>query len=841
MVGGVYTGHTRAFALPAFAAALAIGGCDGPRTPRPPTEVFLFPPTATDIQEAADRTVTVTVRAHPTPRGSLLVPLEFSGSATRDHDYAVSADMVTIPTHSASVDIRIDVYRDFDAEDDETIVISLGNIEGNATPGSQARVELNVVDGGGAAVDKSAADEGRAIAVFPSHYVITGDSIEFGAIVLPPLLQGPGPHRLIVEYSTDLNFDTGMQSLAVVDLPAVDPSMQFFPEIHEFSLPLSGLLPNESYHIGMYVNELPRLTRTGVSAGKVVLTESGVVFSFATDADGNVMTRCAAPVRTPDATAGDPLFDRQWHLRNTGQTAFAANPGIPGADLRMSDAIRDGLDGDGVILAVVDTGLEICHPDLAANVEAGKSFNFGFETSAGSSPTDPFNHDILGDHGTSVAGIAAAVAYNGLGGRGVAPGVELRGFNVGAVLFADYEMQMFSSLGASSREPDSASVDIFNMSFGSEVPSGNAADDFVALMKMGTGELRSGRGALYVKSAGNEFSFCRPQHPLNAEVGCAGANSDPDNNLPYLIVVGAFNADDVKSSYSSAGANLWVVAPGGEIDMQHPGIITTDQAGVGAGFSLLDAGLSADGPPPDADGDYIASFGGTSAAAPATAGAIAILLGVNPDLTWRDVKHILAGSARKIDPEIGAVRAAFNGTPHVLQHAWHTNAAGYSFHNWYGFGAVAVDAAVSIAETHTPDSLGEFVESEWFEAAGIGAAPLAIPDNDGAGVTHSLDVAGLPDWANLEAVVLEIRIDHDYASDLGVELISPAGTVSVLNTPFNAVLRGHPGLRDWQLMSNAFYGEPPNGNWTVKVVDLAENDVGELSSWRLRFYYGDHP
>lgn len=95
--------------------------------------------------------------------------------------------------------------------------------------------------------------------------------------------------------------------------------------------------------------------------------------------------------------------------------------------------MRLGRNGAGAILAIVDTGLEICHPDLAANIEEGKSFNFG--VAAGSSITDPFNHNTLGDHGTSVAGVAAAVADNGLGGRGVAPGVQLRGFNVGAESF----------------------------------------------------------------------------------------------------------------------------------------------------------------------------------------------------------------------------------------------------------------------------------------------------------------------------------------------------------------------------------------------------------------------
>ena len=137
--------------------------------------------------------------------------------------------------------------------------------------------------------------------------------------------------------------------------------------------------------------------------------------------------------------AGDPLFSQQWHLQNTGQSGLAENPGSPGADLQMAAAIAEGRDGDGVKLAIVDTGLEICHPDLAANVEAGKSFNFLFETSAGALPTDPFNHEILGDHGTSVAGIAAAVANNGLGGRGVAPGVELRGFNIGAYFCGGYQ------------------------------------------------------------------------------------------------------------------------------------------------------------------------------------------------------------------------------------------------------------------------------------------------------------------------------------------------------------------------------------------------------------------
>ena len=42
-------------------------------------------------------------------------------------------------------------------------------------------------------------------------------------------------------------------------------------------------------------------------------------------------------------------------------------------------------------------------------------------------------------------------------------------------------------------------------------------------------------------------------------------------------------------------------------------------------------------------------------------------------------------------------------------------------------------------------------------------------------------------------------------------------------------------------MSNAFYGENPNGAWTIHVADLAAADTGSLTGWRLRFYYGEHP
>ena len=830
-------------ACTATARAVAVGvtvcvtlsGCNEPNRPAVPPTVSLTASTDA-VEEADSRTVQVGVQLDSPAASGVTVRLDFAGTATRGRDYAVSADAVVVTPNALSASVDIEVYRDFDAEGDETVTAMVAGVEGNARVAGPRSVTFTILDGESATVNKAPPEDGAPeLALLPFFFGVTEEAVVLVVSALNASTDGR-PAMLVAEWATDIGFTTDVQSLGVVEvLPNDDPFDFLLGGLHEFVLPLDRLAPNRSYFVRAYLGDAPPDLESGEGV------ENLFVQGFATTADGHVRTRCEAPGRTPGAAGTDPLFAEQWHLVNTAQTAFSNRSGTAGADLRMSGAIGAGHNGAGVKLAIVDTGLEICHPDLAANTAAGGSFNFAHATTPGAVSTDPFNHSILGDHGTSVAGVAAAVANNGFGGRGVAPEVTLVGFNLGMAVDEDPEPALFRSLGGSRSDPDSASVDIFNMSFGTELPAENASEDYVRLMKMGTTQLRSGLGALYVKAAGNEFELCHRTHPLNREIGCIAANADPEQNLPYLIAVGAFNADDVKSSYSSTGSNLWVVGPGGEDGVERPAMITTDQAGTEAGFGLIAEGPLTTQHPLNRDGDYVSAFGGTSSASPAVAGAIAVVLGVNPNLTWRDVKHILAVTARKIDPTRTEVRAAFNGTPYVAQHAWQTNAAGHDFHNWYGFGAVDVDAAVALATGYAPGSLGTFVESSWFETGADGTLPLAIPDADGAGASATVDVTGLPETADIEAVVLEIDVEHTDAFDLGITLRSPAGTASVLNPPFNAVLEDFPGLRDWQLLSNAFYGENPNGVWTVHVADLAEQDTGRLTAWRLRFYYGEHP
>ena len=96
----------------------------------------------------------------------------------------------------------------------------------------------------------------------------------------------------------------------------------------------------------------------------------------------------------------DTLFDDQWHLLNTGQ-----NGGIPGEDANVV-AAWDLVTGEGVVLGVIDDGLQYDHPDLVDNYRADISYDYG------QGDTDPSPVWTDDNHGTAVAGVAAAVGNN---------------------------------------------------------------------------------------------------------------------------------------------------------------------------------------------------------------------------------------------------------------------------------------------------------------------------------------------------------------------------------------------------------------------------------------------
>ncbi|MGF1739263.1 S8 family serine peptidase [Photobacterium satsumensis] len=553
----------------------------------------------------------------------------------------------------------------------------------------------------------------------------------------------------------------------------------------------------------------------------------------------------------PDLPPGDPLFVHQWHMRNTGQTGFSQTAGTPGQDMNLWLTHLLGIHGVGVNVSIIDDGLEIAHPDLAANIRPG-SWDLV------NNDSDPTPENQTDTHGTSVAGLTAAVGWNGLGGRGVAPRAGLKGFNW---LKSQTVEGWLMSHGAA---PNTEDVRVFNQSYGYSpvfpIPYDLANDTKLALEEQVyehvTRNSNQKRGSIFVKSAGNSYQYfygwlgtdigaayvlpgdffdADRQGPANEGLPMQDSNLTPTKSSYWNTVVSALNADGGLSSYSTVGASVFVSAPGGEYGTASPAMVTTDLTGCDAGRNSVAYTQNAlhGGTELDPNCDFRGTMNGTSAAAPNTSGAVALLMSANPALNWRDVRHILASTATKTDPDHVGVPLAFTQSSGDIANyqaipGWQTNAAGHDFHNFYGFGRVNIDDAVMMALQYQ-QPLPPLQVTEWRTTD----ANTSIPDASLEGASSEM---AYPASLVVESVQITLDLDHQRMNDLAVELISPAGTRSVVLSPRSGLVGQSLdstviGFNQQLLLSHQFYGENAQGQWQLVVRDTNQ----ETSRWLAYF------
>ncbi|WP_394224937.1 S8 family serine peptidase [Pseudoalteromonas spongiae] len=608
---------------------------------------------------------------------------------------------------------------------------------------------------------------------------------------------------------------------------------------------------------------------------------------------------------------GDPLAKHQWHLRNTGQKAFALSDEmkqglidlyvndlgimteeeataywdaefadaearylVAGEDIKAVEAYKQGVTGAGVTAVVVDSGLEIRHEDLAPNVLPNRSLNL---VQGALDKTDPTSPAVNGDHGTSVAGLIAAKGWNGLGGRGVAPNTGLIGMNyLGAgdkVAQTDFLVHGFPGSGITANEEISA----FNRSYGVTFPVYIGYSELDEQIESYPNlYLRGGKGATNIKSSGNSFedggpegSFCADNGANDLGLTCYNGNSEPSQAHPYYFSVGAVNSNGKHTSYSSAGANVLVAAPSGEFGRWAPAMVTTDPmtclsgvsgyegrniagwgAAYGEAFAASQYVFDYPGHPENPSCNYRSTMNGTSSAAPNAAGVVSLILSANKELTWRDVRHILANTSTKNDASDEAITLSVGKGEEVgefvAHDGWIENAAGYKFNNLYGFGRVDAGAAVAMAKAYDTN-LGEEVVSEWIGAGSVvGQEDLMveIPDNNAEGVSYTVTIE---EDVKVEAIQFKFDIFSKEMSfgfgtangpvqttagtDLAIEVTSPSGTRSVLLSSKQALV--YPAfdfysgwqdgyiLKNGTFLANAFYGESAKGEWTIRLVDTS--------------------
>jgi len=517
------------------------------------------------------------------------------------------------------------------------------------------------------------------------------------------------------------------------------------------------------------------------------------------------------------AIINDPYFVDQWHLKNTGQkNPGGQGRGTPGEDVNVESVWNRGLLGQGVRIHVVDDGLEQGHEDLVANVLAGQGYNFLHVTNGcvapactpnSLGPKDPSPVSPNDNHGTAVAGVAAASA-NSVGGRGAAPGANLVGYNLLAENFRSQDSRDSTAMRHKAELAHINTNSWGHRDGGFIVDSG---PEWKSAVERGVTIGRGGRGTIYLFAAGNGEN----PKPLPSD----DSNSDGWANNRHVMAICAVDARGKKATYSERGANLWVCAPlntGRSVDL--PAITTTDRTGEqGYNHRMVDFDY--------VDRSYTLTFDGTSSATPLAAGVTALVLQANPNLGWRDVRMILAETARRNDPtdsdwrDIGV---------NLLGGKYHHN-------HKYGFGGVDANAAVQRATTwiNVGPQKPPVIKERTLD--------LPILDNDPAGVTDTISVSG-SGISSIEFIEITFTADHEYVGDLNVTLThadtgiqSQLAAQHVCDDDFNRHISC--GLyNNWVFGSVRHLGESADGTWTLHVSDTDPISEGTFQSWKLKFY-----
>ncbi len=452
--------------------------------------------------------------------------------------------------------------------------------------------------------------------------------------------------------------------------------------------------------------------------------------------------------------------DVGWITLDETRRASQATPQPAAALIRSDQANAVGATGAGRSVAVIDTGVDYTVSQLGGGSFPNAKVIGGFDTA--DEDSDPMDCD---GHGTSVSGIVA-------GPTGVAPDAKIvaikvfrssdpsnstcsglafvsdmiQGINFAILHKAEFNIVAINlSLGSEPLSDDVGYCDSSEPAEAAALDAAAAADLPVVAPAGNGGFLHALAAPACVSSAVSVGAVYSLNSPLIGWSNCTDAPVTPD-----LVVC-----------FSNSDTNLSLLAPG-------------------AFWSAVGKG-----------GGTVPNFAGTSAAAPAAAGAIALLRQVRPGLSGFGAVGLLRSTGLPVtDPRNGII------TPRL-------------------------DAFAAVR----------------FPATSFGAYPgsaVSIPDGAGSAVA-SLTLSGIQGL--IEGVRVWVQVDHDDPRQLRVTLMGPDGTpvllhdqTGALSRPLNAVY----GLTDTPAQSlSAFQGRSANGTWTLTVEDLVPGTTGRIRNFSV--------
>ncbi|VDM47147.1 unnamed protein product [Toxocara canis] len=440
-------------------------------------------------------------------------------------------------------------------------------------------------------------------------------------------------------------------------------------------------------------------------------------------------------------------------------------------DMNVIGAWKLGYTGKGVVVTILDDGIQRNHTDLIRNYDPQASYDLN------DNDPDPMpTFDELNRHGTRCAGEVAMTPNNSFCGVGVAYGAS-----IGGTLICYNRIRMLDGKITDRVEAEALSfnhdhIDIYSASWGpnddGKTVEGPGRLAQAAILK-GIRQGRNGKGAIYVWASGNgglKDDDCDCDGYTDSVYTFSVSSAAEDGTFPWY---GEKCASTLTSTYSTGSNNERM-------------IMTTD---IGNGCAR--------------------DHSGTSASAPMAAGIIALALEANPSLTWRDVQHI----------------AVWTAEPAPLlknNDGWVKNAAGFYVNSRFGFGMMNALGFVTAAK-------------DWINVPQQRICTTIFPtftkrsisDTNGAIINFRTDgCEGQVNEINfLEHIQLVLDIAYPIRGHLSIFLVSPQGTRTQL-LKVRREDKSPAGFRHWPFMSVHTWAESPKGLWQLEVDDKSGRTRG---------------
>ncbi|CAD6196196.1 unnamed protein product [Caenorhabditis auriculariae] len=464
----------------------------------------------------------------------------------------------------------------------------------------------------------------------------------------------------------------------------------------------------------------------------------------------------------------DPLWTDMWYLNRADTTGFTK------MDHNVKEAWDLGYTGKGVVVTILDDGLERTHPDIAPNYDQRASYDVNDRDD---DPMPRYEYSDENRHGTRCAGEVAAIFNNSLCIVGIAYNA-----NIGGIRMLDGDVT--DAVEAASVGHNSDYIDIYSASWGPD-DDGRTVDGPAKLTKnafeRGITTGRKGKGSIFVWASGNggkDADSCNCDGYTNSIYTLSISSATENGNIPWYSEA---CSSTLATTYSSG-------ATGEKM------IVTTDLHHACTNMHT-----------------------GTSASAPLAAGIVALALEANPNLTWRDLQHIVIRTAKPINLRAGD---------------WVTNGVGRNVSHSFGYGLMDAGAMVKMAKNWR--RVDEQHRCRQFYPARF----KTIPHGNRLQLQLYTDGCYLGRQGErvtfVEHVQAIISLKAPKRGDIQIFLTSPSGTRSTLLTK-RARDTSRSGFTDWAFMTTHSWGEQASGLWILEI-DNDGWDDSELIKWELVLY-----